>query len=124
AHQAYFARLFAEPARRNGAERWGIKEVRLDCDHAFYLRWLFPRARFLFLIRNPYFAWRSYAARAAKGWKWYHRWPDEPVTVASFAAHWRRLAADFLENHHQVNGLIVRYEDLARGEYSEVEEYL
>src|SRR6185312_15863227 len=52
AHQAYFARLFAEPARRNGAERWGIKEVRLDCDHAFYLRWLFPRARFLFLIRN------------------------------------------------------------------------
>ena len=84
---------------------------------------LSPR-RFLFLIRNPYDAWRSCAARAAKGWKWFHRWPDEPVTVSSFASHWRRLAANFIENHHRVNGLIVRYEDLSRGEHSGVDEYL
>jgi glycosyltransferase involved in cell wall biosynthesis len=124
AHQSYFSRLFAEPARRNGAIRWGLKEVRLDCDHAFYLRWLFPRARFLFLIRNPYDAWRSYAARAALGWKWYLRWPTDPVTVTRFAAHWRRLVTSFIENHHRVDGLIVRYEALARGEYPEAEEYL
>lgn len=124
AHQSFFCRLFAEPARRNGAMRWGLKEVRLDCDHAFYLRWLFPRARFLFLIRNPYDAWRSYAARAAQGWEWYHRWPTDPVTVSRFAAHWRRLVTSFIEDHHRVDGLIVRYEALARGEYPGAEEYL
>jgi glycosyltransferase involved in cell wall biosynthesis len=124
AHQAYIARLFAEPARRAGATRWGLKETRLSVDHAVYLKWLFPRAKFLFLIRNPYDAWRSYAARAAKGWKWYNRWPDEPVTVRSFAAHWRRLVTSFLDDHIKVDGLVVRYEDLARGEYAEVERYL
>ncbi len=44
AHRGYFERLFAEPARRAGASRWGLKEVRLDVDHAVYLQWLFPRA--------------------------------------------------------------------------------
>lgn len=124
AQQSYFLRLLAEPARRHGARRWGMKEVRLDCDHAIYLQWLFPRAKFVLLIRNPYDAYRSYAARAARGWSWYHRWPGEPVTVGSFARHWRRLVTSFIENHHRINALVVRYEDLSRGRDSEVEEYL
>ncbi len=126
AHQSYFCQLFAEPARRNGAIRWGLKEVRLDCDHAFYLKWLFPRARFLFLIRNPYDAWLSYAARAAMGWKWYYRWPTHPLNARGFAAHWRRLATSFLDNHHRIDGLVLRYEALAGGEcpFAEIEQYL
>ena len=124
AHRAYFRALFAEPARRAGVSRWGFKEVRLDVDYALYLKWLFPRSKFLFLIRNPYDAWRSYAARAMKGWKWYNRWPDDPVTVRSFAAHWRKLASSFLEGHAKVDGIVVRYESLARGEYDEIETYL
>jgi hypothetical protein len=124
AHQAFFERVFAEPARRAGAARWGFKEVRLSVDHAIYLKWLFPRAKFLFLIRNPYDAWRSYAARAAKGWRWFKRWPDEPLTVKSFAAHWRQLVTSFRDDHRQVDGLMVRYEDLERGEYTAIEDYL
>jgi glycosyltransferase involved in cell wall biosynthesis len=124
AHQCFFNRLFAEPARRSGAERWGLSEVRLDCDVAFYLKWLFPRAKFLFLIRNPYDTWRSLAALAAKGWKSYYRWPDIPVTVRGFAAQWRRLTSSFVQNHHRVDGLVVRYEDLFQGEYADVADYL
>lgn len=124
AHRAYFDRLLAEPARQAGSKRWGLKEVRLDADHAIYLHWLFPRAKFLFLIRDPYDAWRSFAARAARGWKWFKRWPDEPVTVRSFAAHWARLTSSFLEGHQKVGGLLVRYEDLKRGDFAPIEAYL
>ncbi|MHB1559092.1 MAG: sulfotransferase [Isosphaeraceae bacterium] len=124
AQQSYFLRLLAEPARRHGARQWGMKEVRLDCDHAIYLQWLFPRARFLLLIRNPYDAYRSYAARAARGWTWYHRWPGEPVTVGFFARHWRRLVTSFIENHHRIDALVVRYEDLRQGRHSELEDYV
>jgi Sulfotransferase family len=98
--------------------------VRLSADHAVYLKWLFPRAKFLFLIRNPYEAWRLYAARAAKGWKWYNHWPDESVTVHGFAAHWQRLVTSFLNDHRNANGLVVRYEDLERGDYAAVEDHL
>ncbi len=83
-----------------------------------------PPRKFLFLIRNPYDAWRSYAARAARGWKWYNRWPDQPVTVRSFARHWHELASSFLADHAKVDGLVVRYETMARGDYAEVEHHL
>jgi hypothetical protein len=123
-HQLYLLRLFAEPARRAGAPRWGLKEVRLGIDHAAYLRWLFPLSKILLLIRNPYDAYRSYAARRDIGWEWYRRWPDEPVTTACFARNWRSLVEGFIEGHEEVDGLIVRYEDLTRGRHEEVERYL
>ncbi len=124
AHRGFFDRLLAEPARAAGYDRWGLKEVRLDADHALYLNWLFPAARFLFLVRNPYDAWRSYAARAARGWRWYNRWPDQPLTPRSFAAHWNRLVGSFMEGHRKVGGLWVRYEDLACGRTGTVSDYL
>ncbi len=124
AHQAYFDQLFARPARREGAKRWGFKEVRLGVDHAIYLKWLFPRSKFLLLIRDPYDAWKSYAARAAKGWRWFDRWPDKPVTARSFAEHWRDLTTSFLDDHAKVDGLVVRYEALKAGDYAAIEEYL
>ena len=58
-HRALFNRMFAEPARRAGVSRWGIKEVRLGIEHGLYLRWLYPKARFLVLYRNPLDAYRS-----------------------------------------------------------------
>lgn len=123
-HRRFFEQVFAEPARRAGAPRWGLKEVRLSADHAAYLRWLFPRAKFLFLIRNPYDAFRSYAARRDLGWRWYRRWPDEPVTTEVFARNWRVLVESFLEGHRKVDGILVKYEDLVRGEFAPVEQYL
>ena len=62
AQRALFDTLFAESARRAGARRWGIKEVRLSSEHAFYLRWLYPNAKFLLLYRHPLEAYRSYCS--------------------------------------------------------------
>jgi hypothetical protein len=124
AHLAMFDRLFAQPARAAGAERWGLKETRLSADHAAYLKWLFPRAKFLFLVRNPYDAYRSYAARRDAGWKWFNRWPDQPLTVQNFARHWRELTASFLAGAEALQALLVRYEDLRTGDYAAIEAYL
>jgi hypothetical protein len=132
AHLAFFEQLFAEPARRAaGAHaierektRWGFKEVRLSADHAAYLKWLYPRAKIIFLVRNPWDAYRSYAARAKRGTQWYARWPDQPLTPATFAQHWRILAAGFLEQAERLGALVIRYEALSSGDYRAIEDYL
>ncbi len=111
-HRAAFDAMFAEPARQAGASRWGIKEVRLGSEHAFYLRWLYPKARFLFLYRNPLHAYQSYANA---GQAWYDDWPDRPVfTPAAFGAHWRRLTEGYLRDAKELDALLVRYEDLPK----------
>lgn len=124
AHLECFDKLFAEPARRQGAQRWGLKTVRLSADHAAYLKWLFPNAKLLFLHRNPYDAYRSYAARRDAGCQWYRRWPDQPVTVRSFGRLWRELAGSFWEEHARLGALVVRYDDLVAGRFDEIENYL
>ncbi|MGD9546684.1 MAG: sulfotransferase [Candidatus Krumholzibacteriia bacterium] len=122
AHRAYFVRLFAEPARRHGCDRWGIKEVRWSVDDARYLQWLFPRARFLFLIRNPHHAWRSYRTSRS----WYLRWPQEPIfTPYRFGRYWAEMARDYLDHSELVDGRFLRYEDLlATEDFSELSAYL
>jgi hypothetical protein len=124
AYLAWFDALFVQPARAAGKERWGLKEVRLSADHAEFLRWLYPQARFLFLIRNPYHAFRSFAARRDKGWKWYHRWPNHPVTPELFGRHWRELVASFLAAGKAGEGLVIRYEDLADSGWDKIREYV
>ena len=108
-HLDLFQRLFAEPAQRLGARGWGIKDVRLTTDHAVYLRWLFPRARFIFLYRNPYAAYRSYRPYR----RWYVSWPDRPVfTPWAFGKYWKAMTDDFTAGYGKVGGMLVRYEDL------------
>jgi hypothetical protein len=122
AHLAYFRHLFIEPSTRLNRARWGLKEVALTADDACYLKWLFPRARFLFLFRNPYHAFRSY-----RQWRnWYRRWPDEPVfTAARFGKSWKELTTDFLQHHGKVGGLLLPYEQLRTAETrNRLEEYL
>lgn len=110
AHRAFFDTLFAQPAQRAGAKRWGIKEVRLTAEHAHYLRWLYPRARFLFLHRNPLEAYRSYCRY---GRSWYDVFPEQPVfTPRHFGAHWRMLMEGFQRDAQQLDAMLVRYEDL------------
>lgn len=109
AHRAFVSALYGEPARARGFPRWGLKEVRLGIEHARYLKALFPEARFIFLYRDPYDAYRSY--RSFRGW--YDRWPDRPVfTPGAFGAHWKRLLEGFLDGAERLGGRIVRYEDL------------
>jgi hypothetical protein len=109
-HRALLDKMFSEPARLAGVSRWGIKEVRLGSDHGFYLRWLYPNARFVVLYRNPLDAYRSYSQY---GRCWYDTFPDKPVfTPTAFGTHWRRLMEGFLRDAGSLNALLVRYEDL------------
>ena len=124
-HRAFFERAFAEPAKRAGAERWGIKEVRLNVEHAHYLRWVYPNAKFLLLYRNPLDAYQSYCRY---GRSWYDTWPDKPVfTPTAFGRHWRTLAESFLKGERALGALVVRYEDLVNDSeklLQRIEQYL
>jgi hypothetical protein len=62
AYSRMLTTLLAEPARQSGLARWGLRSVRLSADHAHVLRWLYPRAKFVFLTRDPHDALRAYKA--------------------------------------------------------------
>jgi hypothetical protein len=105
--------LFAAPARRRGFGRFGLKEVRFSATDAFLLQWLYPDARFVFLVRNPWDAWSS-----MKGGTWYLRWPDYAVnTATTFAKVWQGLLASFVQWEGD-SGMLLRYEDLKRPDWS------
>lgn len=109
AHLSYVETLFARPARDLGRRQWGLKEVRFGADQVRYLRWLYPQAKFVFLVRDPLDAYRSYRSRLS----WYARWPDRMVSNPyDFGAHWARLCRDFLVLERQAVGPLVRYEAL------------
>lgn len=120
AHRCFLDRLFAEPARRLGFERWGIKTVRLGGEHATYLRALYPGARIVFLVRNPYDSFLSYRllhdVRKESYW-WYYRWPDLQVSsAAQFGLVWRQLVSSFCEVAHDLDALLLSFESLATGD--------
>lgn len=122
AHVAFFKQLFEAPAISRGVYRWGIKEVRLTIDHAIYLSWLFPKAKFLFLYRNPYDSYVSY-----RGFYWYKQYPNDPIcTPQKFGNHWKELVEGFIKDFSKVNGLLLRYEDLCSEAFSlqELEDFL
>ena len=124
AHRSYFDTLFAKPTREANIERWGFKEVRLSADYAHYLKLLYPKGKLLFLIRNPYDAYRSWAARRNAGWKWFYRWPDQPVTARLFGRLWCELAGSFVAEVETLDAHVIRYEALQAGEYEPIESYL
>jgi hypothetical protein len=48
---------------------------------------------------------------------WYDRWPEEPVfTARHFGAIWRRLIESFELLYREVDGRLVKFEDLASGD--------
>ena len=112
AHKAFFLQWFQIPAQEQfNTSRWGIKEVRLTIDHARYLKWLFPDARFLFIFRNPYDAFRSW-----KGNRWRSPWPGYyPYSALAFARHWDLLLQGYIAGCKDVDGMLVKFEDLISG---------
>lgn len=112
AHVALFEQWLAHSAQVTfGATRWGLKEVRLTIDHARYLKWLFPQSRFIFVYRNPFNAFRSW-----KGNRWHSTWPGYYHNSAiAYGRHWRLLMDGFLEGHSEVDGILVKFEDLVSG---------
>jgi len=118
----------ALPARSRGFARWGLKEVRYGAAEGRLLRWLFPRARFVVIVRNLLDAYRSLsrALPAGKPWGMYSRWPDMPLGgAASFARHWDRLTTSWLAPPPGADIRIIRYEDLVAGrvDYRDLEAY-
>ncbi len=112
-HTSFILNLFEKPAQDNGIERWGIKEVRLTIDHAFYLNWLFPQAKFIFLYRNPYDAYRSYS-----GSYWYKKWPHEPVyTAKHFGQNWHNLLTGYTKGYKKLNSILLSYENLCSEDF-------
>ena len=113
AHRAFFLQWCKVPVQeRFGLDRWGLKEVRLTIDHARYLKWLFPHARFLFVYRNPCDAFRSW-----KNNKWRSAWPGYNTRSATaFARHWRLLLGGYLSGYDDVGGMLVKFEDLVSGQ--------
>lgn len=107
AHRDFFRTLFATDG--DGASNWGFKEVRLGGDDALYLKFLFPRSKVLFLVRDPVDAYASY-----KGWRsWYRSWPDDQVrTSAAYGRLWAQLASSFASRRADLNARLIRYEDL------------
>ena len=109
AHRAFFRTFLAPPESFGSVRHSGMKEVRLSADYAFYLKLLFPQAKFVFLVRNPYDQWRSYRKWAS----WYDRWPAGQVTSPThFGRSWRHLASSFLNPPSDLGAITVRYEDL------------
>ena len=110
----------ALPARRMGRSRWGFKEVRLGVAEARLLAWLFPKAKFVVLVRHPFDAYRS-VSRAFEPDTWWHmysRWPDIPMSgAASFSHHWNWLTSSWLGlSEATISRVLVRYEDLLASE--------
>lgn len=60
--QTMLRALFSADPAGNAALRWGFKEVRYGADFAKFLLDLFPRARVIFLVRDPIDVARSLAA--------------------------------------------------------------
>jgi hypothetical protein len=124
AHVEFFRHLFARPSQQRGYARWGLKEVRYGIEHAVYLRWLFPRARFLFLVRNPFICWASYRRIGARVLRF---WPEELITTPEqFGRHWVQLTEGFCTRAGEVGGLLLRYEALTGPDFDSrtVETYL
>jgi len=107
-HRKFLETLFYDPIKEYFTQ-WGLKEVRLGYEHALYLYFLYPRARFVFLVRNPIEAYRSYKRFR----RWYVQMPFKPVfTPFSFAKHWNKLANDFLLAKEKIGAFLLKYEDL------------
>lgn len=101
-----FVDLYGREAYNAGFRRWGFKEVRGGAvEAAKFLHELFPRGRFLFLIRNPLDTYQS--VRNKKFFSQFSE-PYAPVDI------WSRNAGDFLDvlESRSLPAILIRYEDL------------
>jgi hypothetical protein len=112
AHRAFYDQWLAQSARETyGVSKWGLKEVRLTIEHAKYLKWLYPNARFVFIYRNLFDAYRSW-----RGNMWGDKWPGYYTwSPIAYAKHWKLLLSGYLDGYEELGGYMVKYEDLIAG---------
>jgi len=108
-HRTFFDTLFKYEVNNNNI-RWGVKEVRWGEKEARYLKWLYPNAKFIFLVRDPFKSYNSFKAISTT---WFSSWPFSPVyNPYTFVKHWNRLVSEFLKVQESVEGIFIKYEDL------------
>ena len=79
---------------------------------AIVLSWLYPRAKFLVLTRNPLDAYKS-IAHSTESYRLWASWPDGPVESAvAFADHWNRIVLSWEQKQSTLKSRHVRYEDI------------
>lgn len=115
--RSFFDHIYSDPAAEMGYPRWGVKEVISGVETARFLRALYPSAKFVFLVRDPFACLLSLKRR---------RWlsgtvKDRPVVY--FSELWRDLASGFREADF---GFYLRYEDLISDDRTleKLQEYL
>ena len=113
-HRAMLDRLFQQSAIELGKSRFGAKFVRLSVNEMHYLQWLYPDAKFILLVRNPWDCWRSY-----KGYHWAYRWPKGIIrTVQQFAKLWEHQTRELLSEPTSSTVTIMRYEDFLHPDFA------
>jgi hypothetical protein len=115
--KAFLQDAYQKPAAKLGYTRWGVKEVRSGLATANFLRELYPDAKFVFLVRNPFDCLSSLKR---------HNWMDRPQdkrALEYYAQHWARLASEFRNTKF---GMLLRYEDIISntGTVIELQNYL
>lgn len=109
AYRQFFDALFQPTTEYGNFSRWGFKDVKLSADDAYFLQWIYPNARFLFLVRNPIDAYISYAPHRP----WYIKRPETPIiTAKQFARVWQHIAQSFIDHNQSLNAMLFKYEDL------------
>lgn len=114
AHRAMLDRLFNQSACDLGKQRFGAKFVRLSIKEMYYLQWLYPDAKFIILVRNPWDCWKSY-----KGYQWMYRWPKGVIkTVQQFAKLWEHQTRELLSEPPLASVRVLRYEDFLHPDFA------
>lgn len=109
AMQSMVYHWLAQPAKELGYTRWGMKEVRLGYAEAALLLWLFPKAKFIVITRNPRDSYRSSMQLGAL----WERWPDRLVNNAyTYGQLWNRLALGWQSAAPDFPHRLYRLEDL------------
>ncbi|MFI4936572.1 MAG: sulfotransferase [Caulobacterales bacterium] len=113
-----FDRWLAEPARRDGFARWGVKETRWSGEQARLLRWLYPSARFVVIARHPVACYASMKVLGleARGPGFWVRRPDRRLNgLKDYASYWNELALSWAEASEPLDATVIRYEDITAG---------
>lgn len=107
AFRLFFDELYGKEVMALGLKRWGFKEVRADAvKNMIFLKELYPQAKFLFLVRNPYDTYKS-----MKGKKFHGNFEDpfEPICI------WNENVRQFFTIEEvKKYCLLVRYEDIVK----------
>ena len=127
AHQIFIETMLKNPAENVGRKIWGIKLVRSDITVAKYFQWLYPNAKFLFIVRNPYEACNSclnilkenkFALPLIVGSKYISNSKD-------YSVHWRHCISGFVKHSGKLNSILIKYEDLRAEKLNEkIEKFL